>query len=139
MLAVADRRIIIVIMCKQHRIFNFIIFGILFSLFCFTAQEAKSQQMSQMPSERRISLALELAYADFSRIIASEFTGDGDRRLLEFLSSIDNYRISIEENSDSFVIRFTPLAYPGGEIRGGGAEYVVTKDPLVVENIELFE
>jgi hypothetical protein len=52
---------------------------------------------------------------------------------------MENYGISIATKGESFVIRFSPLEYPGGSLRGGGAEYIVAKSSLRIENVELFE
>lgn len=89
--------------------------------------------------EFRAARALEIAYREFSRVVIVESKGGGDRGLLDFLSHMENYKISIIERGDSFKIRFSPLEYPGGSLRGGGAEYSVGKISLAIEKIELFE
>lgn len=127
----------------NNSIRQYILLGLLILCFGWTneseAQSKASDCADVDASSLKVTQALGIAYLKFASAVAAESRGPGDKRLLEFLGRMENYKITITEEPTSFVIQFVPVEYTGGSIRGGGAAYSVGKASMEIESVELFE
>lgn len=72
-----------------------------------------------------VSSALRVAYEHFDQELSRTMRVGPQEGLRAFLSRMENYQIEIRTGDDSYIIGFKPSRYPGGAIKGGGAEYLV--------------
>lgn len=75
-----------------------------------------------------------VAYDKFKSEIAKE-SKYGELGI--FLSKIENYDVAINEEGDAFSIEFTPRLYQGGHLKGGGAEYLISKKDYAVLKFQI--
>jgi hypothetical protein len=84
-------------------------------------------------SSTRIFLAGEAAYRDFSKSV--ERQADRSSGLSVFLANVGNYEITLREETDSYVVTFTPKRYMGQTLRGGSAQYKIDKKDFRVIDV----
>ncbi len=82
-----------------------------------------------------ISSALRAAYDHFDEDLSRTMRVGSQEGLKGFLARIENYQIKIIVNGDRYIVSFTPSKYPGGTVKGGGAEYVVRKCSHKIESV----
>jgi len=88
-------------------------------------------------SHARIFSAGETAYRSFSEIISHKTDNSSD--FFVFASKIENYSMTLQEDSTYYIVRFTLNNYRGNTVRGGGAEYKISKKNLHVADIVFFK
>jgi len=75
--------------------------------------------------------AVESAYSDFAKYLALKKTesasqDEGNQKLVEWLSSIENYDIHVRQMSASYQVRFeVTLRNNAPPVFGGGASYLI--------------
>lgn len=75
-----------------------------------------------------------VAYVEFSK--ALEQRNDRSTELGIYLSSIENYQLTLQQTADFYVIFIEPVIRPSMTIYGGGREYRISKKDLrVVDSV----
>lgn len=75
-----------------------------------------------------------VAYAEFSK--ALEQRNDRSTELGIYLSSIENYQLTLQQNENFYIVLIEPVIRPGQTIYGGGREYRISKKDLhVVDSV----
>lgn len=82
-----------------------------------------------------ISSALRAAYQHFDQDLSRTMRVGSQEGLKGFLARMENYQIKISVEGDRYIVSFTPSKYPGGTVKGGGAEYVVKKCSHQIERV----
>ncbi|WP_422506380.1 hypothetical protein [Stenotrophomonas sp. GZD-301] len=81
------------------------------------------------------SSALRVAYEHFDHDLSKTMRVGSQEGLKGFLARMENYQIKISLEGDHYTIRFTPSTYPGGTVKGGGAEYIIRKCSHTIERV----
>lgn len=102
-------------------------------LFCITSP-AKGGQSCSSGSED-IAMALRTAYEHFDKELSTSMRVGPQIGLKGFLARMENYQVRISVETDQYILSFTPSKYPGGTVKGGGAEYVVKKCTYEIESV----
>lgn len=79
--------------------------------------------------------AIERAYREFHNFLSASSATAQSNELFIFLSKIDNYEIVAALENGVYIVKFYPHAYPGGGIRGAGAQYHINKCTFQIEEI----
>lgn len=69
-----------------------------------------------------------VAYVEFSK--ALEQRSDRSTELGIYLSSIENYQLTLQQTADFYIVLIEPVIHPGMTIYGGGREYRISKQDL---------
>ena len=82
-----------------------------------------TQNLSRLSGD--VFKAALVAYEDFSKHIQNENDGTA---FVRYTSKIENYNIEFASSAAQWVISFHPKSTEDMVIKGGGAEYKITKD-----------
>lgn len=99
------------------------------------AATAPSQVTISGPAARALSVAVH----DFSETVMSEYRSSDP--VGAFLGRIENYEVVISDRVEPSgqVITVLPKPFPGGGLKGGGAEYVISREDFAIRHREVFE
>ena len=75
-----------------------------------------------------------VAYVEFAK--ALDQRSEKSNELAIYLSSIENYKFTLQQNEDFYIVLIEPVFPPGEIIFGGGREYRISKKDLrIVQSV----